>query len=115
MVTIGIEQLLINSALYEHKCLEILISYINILVNMTINRSIRSSPKGLITTVQCMLAHKSLNKTPEILNDKQKTSVRILDTSETKQKAIRTGNMLWYSITNQRGSTKTNKQVKQAI
>ena len=40
MENIGLDQLLINSALYEHICYKLLRSYTNILKILTINRSI---------------------------------------------------------------------------
>ena len=45
MVTIGLDQFLSNSSLYEHRCLEILGSYTNLLANVMTNSIIGRSLK----------------------------------------------------------------------
>ena len=65
MVAIGVDQLLSDSALYKHRCLEILKNYANLLVNAMINNSIKLFLKQqwykllryLTTTVQRHLSH----------------------------------------------------------
>ena len=75
MVTIGLDQFLSNSSLYEHRCLEILGSYTNLLENFMTNRSIGPSLKkswypllrDLRTSVKCMRACWAL----QIIQDKE--------------------------------------------
>ena len=59
-------------------------------------------------------AQKALNKISEILNVKQKMSVHRLGAAK-KHKAIRSGNMLWYSILKRGWNKKDNLQVKKYL
>ena len=60
-------------------------------------------------------AQKLISHFSELLNVKHKTDVWILRYVKTKCKAIRTVNMLWSSITNRIGHTKTNACINQSL
>ena len=121
IVTIGIDQLLSDSALYENIC-----CCTNLLVNTMNNSSINILLKqtwppilrGLHKTVHCHLARpylknpsarKSMHQLSKVLDVKKKSAVRRLSSSKSKHKAIITGNILWSSIKNRLGHTKPTK------
>ena len=58
-------------------------------------------------------ARKSICQFSESLDAKHKTADRGLGAANTKRESIRTGNILWSNISNQRSHTKTNQKVKE--
>ena len=60
-------------------------------------------------------ARKSLRLFTEVLDIKNKTSVRRLGAAKSKRKEIISGSMLWLIITNRKGHTKINEQVEKYI
>ena len=130
MITIGFDQSLSNSALYEHRCLENIKKYTHLLVKVSTNISIRlywkppRSPllKGLPTTVQQMLTHQNIQRIQaqkSLWTDFQiywikKTAVHRLSASK-KLKAIGTGYVLWLIIPTWIGHAKINAKVNKYL
>ena len=131
MVAIGVYQLLSNSAMYELSCLEnvkklykysgkcddqqqykaiIKAAKIYTTKNLTENLPI---DVDTLETLKNPGARKSLSQFLELLDVKK--AVRILGAPKTERKAIRKGSDLWSSIRNQRGNTKINSCLKQAL
>ena len=133
MVTIGIDQQLINSAMYEHIFLENinkLYRYAGECDNQnqykaileaamvsTTERFTENSPMspGPSVNVKNPSARKSPRKFTEILDVKKKASVQRLCADKSKYKAIRSGIMLWSSIPKKRVHTKINERVKKSF
>ena len=108
---------------------KILRSYKNLLEKNMTNNSTSTFLKQkwyvllryLLTTVQCHLANMRLWKskcnkiTPSVLYTlgvKPNTSVRMFCATKSKRKEIKSGSMLWYSITKRQGHSIINKQSK---
>ena len=67
---------------------------------------------GPFVTVKTPSARKSLRIFTEVLDVKKKTDVLRVGAAEPKRKEIISGSVLWSSILNRKGYTKTNERVK---
>ena len=124
MVTIVVDQLLSNSALYEHKCLlnikklykysvkcddqqhyKDIIEADMVSTSEGLTDNIPLSP-GPYVTVRNPSASKSLHQPSEVFYFKYKTAVYRSGGAKSRRKSIRAVSMLWYSIKNSREQTK---------
>ena len=76
--------------------------------------------KSPMSFIMSVLANKSSAIKPllsfsEVFDVKQKTAVQRLGAAKSKRKYIRTGCMLWSSITKRQGHKKINTQVKKSL
>ena len=133
MVTIGIDQVLSNCAMYEHICLEKIKTLYTSAIKCddhlhfkgTFEAEMVSTPKiftdnsamspGPPIIVKKCSARKSICLFTEVLDVKNKTAVRRVGASKSKRKAIRAGSMLWSSIPNIKGHTKFNEQINKSL
>ena len=116
MVTIGIDQLLSNSAIYKHKFMENIIklytyagkwndqehykAIIVLTLLSTPERFTDNNPisPGSSVTVQNTIARKSLHLFNEVLDVKKKTAIRQVGPAKSKRKLTRTISVLWSII-----------------
>ena len=133
MVTIEIYQLLGNCEIYEHRCLgkieELYTSAGNcndqLKFKVIIELSMVSTPEAFIDKVPISIgpplivkkcsARKLLCLFNEVLDVKNKTAIYRVGAAKSSFKVIRLVILLWSSITNRKGHTKINEQVKKYL
>ena len=133
MVTVAVDQLLSNCAMYEHRCLKNIKKlykysgkcddkqqYKVILEAKMVSTPDEFTgngpmPPSLFVIVKNPIEIKLLHTFSEALDVKPKNHFLRLCASKSKCKAIISVSMLWYSIPKRQGHSKTNQQVKKSL